>query len=133
MDDAPMPQMAVIVQKTLSDAPFSWTNRIMANACFRAHIVKCVAEHNKQARMPPEHIQFTCSINNDSYKEIISYHKLMDFILPSLSVGSWWGASLLIASGVDTLLDVIVGLEVVKDGCGHGECPIEVLCHTFVV
>jgi len=47
---------------------------------FRVHIVECVAKHDKQTRMDPEHVKFKCSVNDDSYEEIISYNKLMDFI-----------------------------------------------------
>jgi len=43
-------------------------------------IVECVADHEAQNQMDPEHVCFRCTINDDQYKDIITYNELMDYI-----------------------------------------------------
>jgi hypothetical protein len=41
---------------------------------------KCIGEHERELFRQPGHVQFVCSINDDDYKEILSYNELMDYI-----------------------------------------------------
>jgi hypothetical protein len=47
---------------------------------FRAHIVKCISDHESNIRRSDNHVKFWISVNQDEYKEIITYNELMDFI-----------------------------------------------------
>jgi hypothetical protein len=47
---------------------------------FRAHIVKCISDHESNVRHSDDHVKFRISINEDEYEEIITYNELMDFI-----------------------------------------------------
>jgi hypothetical protein len=47
---------------------------------FRAHIVECISDHESNVRHSDNHVKFRISVNEDEYKEIITYNKLMDFI-----------------------------------------------------
>jgi hypothetical protein len=47
---------------------------------FRARIVECISDHESNVRRSDDHVKFRISVNEDEYKEIITYNKLMDFI-----------------------------------------------------
>jgi hypothetical protein len=47
---------------------------------FRACIVKCISDHESNVRRSDNHVKFRISVNQDEYKEIITYNELMDFI-----------------------------------------------------
>jgi hypothetical protein len=47
---------------------------------FRAHIVKCISDHESNVRRSDDHVKFQISVNEDEYEEIITYNELMDFI-----------------------------------------------------
>jgi hypothetical protein len=47
---------------------------------FCARIVKCIFNHKSNVRHSDDHVKFRISINEDEYKEIITYNELMDFI-----------------------------------------------------
>jgi hypothetical protein len=47
---------------------------------FRACIVKCISDHESNVRRSDNHVKFRISVNEDEYKEIITYNELMDFI-----------------------------------------------------
>jgi hypothetical protein len=47
---------------------------------FRAHIVECISDHESNVRRSDDHVKFRISVNEDEYKEIITYNELMDFI-----------------------------------------------------
>jgi hypothetical protein len=47
---------------------------------FRAHIVECISDHESNVRCSDDHVKFQISVNEDEYKEIITYNDLMDFI-----------------------------------------------------
>jgi hypothetical protein len=47
---------------------------------FRAHIVEGISDHKSNICRSDNHVKFRISINEDEYKEIITYNKLMDFI-----------------------------------------------------
>jgi hypothetical protein len=47
---------------------------------FRARIDECISNHESNVRRSDDHAKFRISINEDEYKEIITYNKLMDFI-----------------------------------------------------
>jgi hypothetical protein len=57
--------------------------------CHRAHILnvideeeicKHIEEHEGELFRQPGHMQFVCSVNDDDYKEMLSYNELMDYI-----------------------------------------------------
>jgi hypothetical protein len=39
-----------------------------------------IGEHERELFRQPGHMQFVCSVNDDDYKEILSYNELMDYI-----------------------------------------------------
>jgi hypothetical protein len=47
---------------------------------FLARIVKCISDHESNVRHSDNHVKFRISVNQDEYKEIITYNELMDFI-----------------------------------------------------
>jgi hypothetical protein len=47
---------------------------------FRTHIVECISTHESNGRRSDDHVKFRISVNEDEYKEIITYNELMDFI-----------------------------------------------------
>jgi hypothetical protein len=47
---------------------------------FRAHIVECISDHESNVCHSDDHVKFQFSVNEDEYKEIITYNELMDFI-----------------------------------------------------
>jgi hypothetical protein len=47
---------------------------------FRTRIVKCISNHESNVRRSDNHVKFWISINEDKYKEIITYNALIDFI-----------------------------------------------------
>jgi hypothetical protein len=47
---------------------------------FHAHIVKCISDHESNVCRSDDHVKFRISVNEDEYKEIITYNELMDFI-----------------------------------------------------
>jgi hypothetical protein len=47
---------------------------------FRACIVECISDHESNIRRSDDHVKFRISVNEDEYKEIITYNELMDFI-----------------------------------------------------
>jgi hypothetical protein len=47
---------------------------------FCACIIKCISDHESNIRHSDDHVKFRISINEDEYKEIITYNELMDFI-----------------------------------------------------
>jgi hypothetical protein len=47
---------------------------------FRARIVECISDHESNVRHSDDHVKFRISINEDEYKETITYNELMDFI-----------------------------------------------------
>jgi hypothetical protein len=47
---------------------------------FCARIVKCISDHESNIRRSDDHVKFRISVNEDEYKEIITYNELMDFI-----------------------------------------------------
>jgi hypothetical protein len=44
---------------------------------FHARIIECISDH---VRHSDNHVKFQISVNEDEYKEIITYNELMDFI-----------------------------------------------------
>jgi hypothetical protein len=46
---------------------------------FRAHIIECISDHESNVRRSDNHVKFQVSVNEDEYKEIITYNKLMNF------------------------------------------------------
>jgi hypothetical protein len=46
----------------------------------RTHIVECISDHESNFCHSDDHVKFRISINEDEYKEIITYNELMDFI-----------------------------------------------------
>jgi hypothetical protein len=47
---------------------------------FCAHIVECISDHKSNVHCSDDHVKFRVSVNEDEYKEIITYNELMDFI-----------------------------------------------------
>jgi hypothetical protein len=47
---------------------------------FRDRIVECISDHESNVRRSDDHVKFRISVNEDEYKEIITYNELMDFI-----------------------------------------------------
>jgi hypothetical protein len=47
---------------------------------FRAHIVEYISDHESNVCRSDDHVKFRISVNEDEYKEIITYNELMDFI-----------------------------------------------------
>jgi hypothetical protein len=47
---------------------------------FCACIIKCISDHESNIRRSDDHVKFRISVNEDEYKEIITYNELMDFI-----------------------------------------------------
>jgi hypothetical protein len=47
---------------------------------FRARIVEYISDHESNLCRSDDHVKFRISINEDEYKEIITYNELMDFI-----------------------------------------------------
>jgi hypothetical protein len=47
---------------------------------FCACIVECISDHKSNIRRSDDHVKFRISVNEDKYKEIITYNELMDFI-----------------------------------------------------
>jgi hypothetical protein len=47
---------------------------------FHAHIVECISDHESNVRRSDDHVKFRISVNEDEYKEIITYNELIDFI-----------------------------------------------------
>jgi hypothetical protein len=50
------------------------------NVINEEEICKHIGEHERELLWRPRHIQFVCSVNDDDYKEILSYNELMDYI-----------------------------------------------------
>jgi hypothetical protein len=46
----------------------------------RACIVECISDHEANVHHSDDHVKFRISVNEDGYKEIITYNELMDFI-----------------------------------------------------
>ena len=55
-------------------------NEMMVNAFAPTLLNASANEHEQGHHTMNEHIKFRCSVNDDEYKEIISYNELMDFI-----------------------------------------------------
>jgi hypothetical protein len=47
---------------------------------FRARIVECISNHESNVRRLDDHVKFRISVNEDEYKETITYNELLDFI-----------------------------------------------------
>jgi hypothetical protein len=47
---------------------------------FHARIVECISDHKSNICHSDDHVKFRISVNEDEYKEIITYNELMDFI-----------------------------------------------------
>jgi hypothetical protein len=47
---------------------------------FHACIVECISNHESNIRRSDDHVKFRISVNEDEYKEIITYNELIDFI-----------------------------------------------------
>jgi hypothetical protein len=47
---------------------------------FCAHIVECISNHESNISHSDDHVKFRISINEDEYKETITYNELLDFI-----------------------------------------------------
>jgi hypothetical protein len=47
---------------------------------FRAHIIECISDHQANVHHSDDHVKSRISINEDEYKEIITYNELMDFV-----------------------------------------------------
>jgi hypothetical protein len=47
---------------------------------FHACIIECISDHESNVRRSDDHVKFRISVNEDEYKEIITYNELMDFI-----------------------------------------------------
>jgi hypothetical protein len=45
-----------------------------------AHIVEYISDHESNVRHSDDHVKFRISVNEDEYKEIITYNEFMDFI-----------------------------------------------------
>ncbi len=43
-------------------------------------IVKALKDHDAKLHQKPEWFKFCCSINNDQYEEILSYHKILNYV-----------------------------------------------------
>jgi hypothetical protein len=50
------------------------------NVINEEEICKRIGEHERELFRQPGHVQFVCSVNDDDYKEILSYNELMDYI-----------------------------------------------------
>jgi hypothetical protein len=46
----------------------------------RACIIECISNHEANVCHSDDHVKFRISVNEDEYKEIITYNELMDFI-----------------------------------------------------
>jgi hypothetical protein len=47
---------------------------------FCSRIIECISDHESNVRHSDDHVKFQISINEEEYKEIITYNELMDFI-----------------------------------------------------
>jgi hypothetical protein len=47
---------------------------------FCACIVECISDHESNVHHSDDHVKFRIFVNEDEYKEIITYNELMDFI-----------------------------------------------------
>jgi hypothetical protein len=47
---------------------------------FCARIVECISDHESNVRRSDDHVKFRISVNEDEYKETITYNELLDFI-----------------------------------------------------
>jgi hypothetical protein len=47
---------------------------------FHTHIVECISNHESNVCRSDDHVKFRISVNEDEYKETITYNELMDFI-----------------------------------------------------
>jgi hypothetical protein len=47
---------------------------------FCTHIVEYISDHESNVCCSNDHVKFRISVNEDEYKEIITYNKLLDFI-----------------------------------------------------
>jgi hypothetical protein len=47
---------------------------------FHAHIVECISDHESNVHRSDDHVKFRISVNEDEYKEIITYNELINFI-----------------------------------------------------
>jgi hypothetical protein len=47
---------------------------------FRARIVKCISQHESHVHHSEDYVKFQMPVNEDEYKEIITYNEWMDFI-----------------------------------------------------
>ena len=47
---------------------------------FRVHIVKMIDNHKTKLEKDPDHIQFICSVDDDQYKDIMSYNDIISHI-----------------------------------------------------
>jgi len=47
---------------------------------FHVQIVEALDEYKNGLNADPKHIQFRCSVNDDQYEEIMSYHDIMEYI-----------------------------------------------------
>jgi hypothetical protein len=50
------------------------------NVINEEEICKCIGEQERELFRQPGHVQFVCYVNDDDYKEILSYNELMDYI-----------------------------------------------------
>ena len=48
--------------------------------CFHVQIVEALDEYKNGLNADPKHIQFCCSVNDDQYEEIMSYHDILEYI-----------------------------------------------------
>jgi hypothetical protein len=55
------------------------TSRIL-NVIDEEEICKRICEHERELFPQPGHVQFVCSVNDDTYEEILSYNELMNYI-----------------------------------------------------
>jgi hypothetical protein len=47
---------------------------------FCACIIECISDHESNYRHSDDHVKFRISVNEDEYKEVITYNELMEFI-----------------------------------------------------
>jgi hypothetical protein len=56
----------------------------------RAQIVTAIEDHNANTEKNLEKMRFVCSVNNDKYKEIMTYSQIMDHIEQSEEDANVW-------------------------------------------
>jgi len=79
--DAPdtMPRMHIVDPQDLVGHTFL-LNEQDDGQRFCTKTVEYIADHEKKNQMDTEHLCFWCTVNDDQYKDIITYNKLMDYI-----------------------------------------------------